>query len=102
MEIPILKRLRKYARRDKATGCILWTGARHERGYGLVWFEGRKQRVSRVVFKVLKKRPLRRRELALHSCDNPPCFNPDHLHRGSHRRNMLECIARGRHSSQAR
>jgi len=33
---------------------------------------------------------------ALHSCDNPICCNPKHLHEGNHVQNMAEKKARGR------
>ena len=32
---------------------------------------------------------------ALHACDNPPCCNPAHLKRGTHKQNMEEAAARG-------
>lgn len=34
---------------------------------------------------------------ALHTCDNPPCCNPDHLYAGDERRNILDCIERNRY-----
>jgi hypothetical protein len=34
---------------------------------------------------------------ALHSCDNPPCCNPDHLRWGTNKENVADMIARKRH-----
>jgi hypothetical protein len=34
--------------------------------------------------------------LVCHSCDNPPCFNPEHLHVGDEASNAQESAARGR------
>ena len=32
----------------------------------------------------------------LHRCDNPPCFNPEHLFVGTQSQNMNEMLAKGR------
>ena len=32
----------------------------------------------------------------LHSCDNPPCTNPEHLSEGTHKQNIQQSVARGR------
>lgn len=32
----------------------------------------------------------------IHSCDNPPCCNPEHLRYGTHRENCDDKVARGR------
>jgi hypothetical protein len=46
------ERLRSQIQVNPATGCWEWTGDQ-QRGYGRVWWEGRTQKVHRVVFTLL-------------------------------------------------
>jgi hypothetical protein len=34
--------------------------------------------------------------LTRHTCDDPPCVNPDHLEPGTYADNLLDAIERGR------
>lgn len=82
--------------------CWLWTGTRHQKGYGLVYFrrEGRltSATASRVAFALsqgLEELPARQEEVC-HSCDNPPCCNPGHLWLGSGQDNQRDASRKGR------
>ena len=79
-------------------GCIVWTGARNARGYG---------RVSTATIPNLPKVTYAHRvayylatgetpALLRHTCDNPPCCNPDHLLPGTQQDNMRDAVERGR------
>lgn len=66
--------------------CWLWTGMRHEHGYGRVWVDGVQQYAHRISFEWVNG-PLEDGEEACHRCDYPPCVRPDHLFRGDQRAN---------------
>ncbi len=83
------------------SGCILWQGAKDKDGYGKFQLnaEGKQQHVRAhryAFFVALGHWP---GEFALHSCDTPACVNPEHLEDGDQRKNVRDCVARGRHRS---
>lgn len=45
---------------------------------------------------ILAKGPITNGMLVCHSCDNPPCINPEHLHAGTPADNVREACQRGR------
>ncbi len=75
--------------------CWPWRGGTGSGGYGQTRFRGEKRK-AHVVAYLLSKGPLRPGEIVRHSCDNPPCCNPRHLHGGTHAQNMAEMVERGR------
>jgi transposase-like protein len=95
-----------WAHVDRSGGpdaCWPWTGDRaHGRSryrlfdYGRCEFRGRRNvRAHRLAY-ALTKGEVPRHALVLHSCDNPPCQNPRHLHLGDQVRNMGESAVRER------
>ena len=80
----------------RAPGCLIWKGARNEKGYGVVKWKGKRRRVHRVVYECIRGiKPKRDREL-LHSCDTPACSMPTHLRPGTTRQNARDRHAKGR------
>lgn len=75
--------------------CWPWLGATNDAGYGQI-------RVSEGVFYVHRVLwedrfgPIPDGKLILHSCDNPPCGNPDHTFPGTHHDNTQDMVAKGR------
>jgi hypothetical protein len=67
---------------DNLTGCWNWTGSKDGKGYGMVMRNGRTWRVHRVVY-VHYFGDIPEGNLVCHKCDNPSCFNPDHLFTGT-------------------
>lgn len=83
-------------------GCWLWTGIinRQRSGYGYFYGDsvGGKRRTwgaHRLMWEIVNG-PIPDGHEVCHSCDNPPCVNPAHLWIGTHRENMLDCVAKNR------
>ena len=83
-----------WANVQKGPNCWLWTGSINSKGYGLINVGGRKIYAHRYSLE-LATGPIGDAH-ALHSCDNPPCVNPDHLRPGTHQENMRDAAERGR------
>lgn len=91
----------KYEKQEN--GCWVWMGARaggnrpgeSEGKYGFVAVEGEMRYVHRIAAGDVPEGAH-----VLHSCDNPPCFNPDHLHIGDRSMNQKEAYARGGQESR--
>lgn len=86
----------KIARRAKRVGqCIELATGLDKDGYGYVWHDGKKQKASRAVWAHING-PIPPGKLALHTCDNSPCVNPQHLYLGTQQDNMNDRVRRGR------
>lgn len=81
------------------TGCWLWTGATNEKGYGVVWWRGKRRKLHRVVFELVHGHKPRRDRQLLHKCDTRPCCHMGegaHLREGTASENMTDCKNKGR------
>ncbi len=80
-------------------GCWEYNGARDPGGYGKIAAgEDSAARLSsahRVAYKHWVG-PIAKGQHVLHHCDNPACFNPEHLFVGTARDNVKDMIAKGR------
>jgi hypothetical protein len=79
-----------------ATGCWEWNGPRDARGYGSLMIARRQKRAHRVAYEVWIG-PLAESDVVMHSCDNPPCINPQHLQAGTQAANMSDKMSKNRH-----
>lgn len=84
------------------TGCLEFMGARTDRGgYGKAVIGSRRDgsrrivRVSRLAW-ITMHGEIPDGQIVCHRCDNPPCFNPDHLFLGAPVDNTADMIAKGR------
>lgn len=75
--------------------CFIWNKGKLKAGYGQFWYKNKGYLAHRVVAALVYGLP-KQGDLALHSCDNPSCINPDHLRWGSNKENMDDMISRKR------
>lgn len=83
---------------DKTGGpysCWPYLAARTGPGYGSLTWDGKSETAHRVALFLSKGQP-NKGEIALHSCDNPPCCNPLHLSWGTYKENTRQAFDRGR------
>jgi len=92
----------RVARRLPATftdECFEWPGGRNEVSYGIIRTGGRDDpdvRVTKVVFEMFHGPIPEGHRLVMHTCDNPPCVNPNHLVSGTDGDNMRDKTLKGR------
>lgn len=75
--------------------CWVWPNRVDAKGYGVTYWGRRNWRVHRLAWK-LSRGLLSSEDWVLHRCDNPPCFNPDHLFLGDHDINMADMADKDR------
>ncbi len=75
-------------------GCWVWTKATNDLGYGWFSFNRQPHLAHRIAWMLTHgEMP---NGLVLHSCDNPPCVNPNHLRVGTDQDNSDDKVARNR------
>src|SRR5690606_19151810 len=78
--------------------CWEWIAAVDKDGYGRFFLEGRNVPAHRYGF-ILANGTISDDMEVCHSCDNPPCQNPNHLFAGTRLDNERDKIAKGRKHS---
>lgn len=86
---------RKVDKTSSPSGCWLWTGNKHPRGYGTIMLARHTYRAHRYAYLITYGELPEGMEVC-HRCDNPPCVNPNHLFLGTHQDNMDDMKAKGR------
>lgn len=77
------------------TPCIEYQGTRNRPSYGMLWVDGKQWVASRWAW-TQANGPIPPGMMVLHRCDNPPCWNPEHLFLGTAADNMRDRDAKGR------
>lgn len=85
----------KLVEKRGACDCWLWKGSKHKEGYGRWRFAGKFISAHRYSF-ILHYGEIPSSVLVCHTCDNPPCCNPDHLFLGTKKDNADDRDRKGR------
>lgn len=84
----------------RSTACLVWTGGK-AKGYGVRKYQGRQQYVHRIAW-MEAHGPIPPGMIICHRCDNPPCYNVEHLFMGTYSDNNFDAAKKGRKSQQQR
>ena len=76
-------------------GCWEFHGRTNNYGYGRIEYQGRDQQVTHIVWRIMKGKKVRKGFQLNHNCDNPRCYNPDHLYEGTQADNLSDMRERG-------
>lgn len=80
------------------SGCWEWNGSRTKKGYGLVSAKRFGFYLAHRTSYFVHIGDFERSLDVCHTCDNPPCINPDHLFVGTHQENEDDKVRKGRTS----
>lgn len=83
-----------WAKVQRTATCWFWIGYKDRQGYGHLMRDGRNVLAHRHAYRLTRGEPV---GVVRHSCDNPPCCNPEHLLDGTQADNIRDRQVRGRH-----
>lgn len=94
----VLERLERHACDLIEGDCWLNTYAPYKDGYKTISDDSNHTRfVHRLAWEAHNAEPIPEGMVVMHICDNPACFNPEHLTIGTVADNNEDCRSKGRH-----
>lgn len=95
---PVEARFMRKVLKDSNSGCWIWTAATSGLdGYGSFKENGKSRSAHRVSYELFKGE-IPEGMCVLHTCDAPPCVNPEHLFLGTSKDNTGDMIQKKRQS----
>lgn len=83
--------------RGMSDECLQWMYSKNSSGYGTINIGRSPRLITRLVYEVfIDYIPKDRKYVVCHRCDNPPCYNPNHLFLGTYSDNLVDAISKGR------
>lgn len=83
------------------SGCLLWQGGLHPKGYGQTGYRTTTVRTHRKMYELVNGVKLTPDVLVCHRCDVRHCVEPTHLWIGSNDDNQLDAWKKGRKRNQS-
>ena len=87
---------------DPDSGCFVWNRARQNRGYGVVWFDGKVRLAHRVAWYLAHGSWPDPTKVTDHACNNKACVNPTHLRELENFENLRRAYPRGDAAAEKR
>lgn len=86
----------KVNRTNNPDDCWIWTASLTKKGYGNFNLRRLKIQLAHRAAYLIANGELPNNLLVCHTCDNPPCCNPNHLFLGTIQDNSDDCSRKGR------
>lgn len=92
---PIAQRFWEKVNKGAPNGCWEWLGCLTASGYGQIRIDDKMIRSHRYAWE-LENGPIPDGTVIMHTCDNPRCVNPSHLHLGTQVENIADRMTKSR------